>query len=753
MAKQAFRLSDIVYRNFHSVFILVYILLLCRATVSCYRIVDFEYTIILMLFAAGILLYLVYSLLAAKALLRPALVFLALSALVPLFMHEQLAPLWEHHILQNYNSINLGIYNETETYFQQFLPFLIFIIPLVTAIASVLCSKGRGELTIVVFTVFMFSFWNNGLDRLLSKHIPWFIFLSLVYFSLCKYHSIAGKPADKAIKVDVTFRNIFIYTIATALAFTFLSAYMIKIFGSRSIVQLRSEYAIDEALMTDSSRKAVFDLSNTGYGGSGRGLGGPVRLDTLAAIRIKADHPSYLRGSIKDFYDGQSWSKSAEEYSVLGMNSLTVPDPDFNRLMSGKTEKKPVIEKMSIFHYGIATSTIFSPPNTISVNAKDGKVMYDSFKTLMLMGKSTISEPYTIKYYRSSTGIESFTAAEGAEYMIDYEIGSQNIESTYKAFLQIPESVSPRTRKLVQQLVSGCRTPGERVKRIMNHLKNYYPYSLQVSMVPENTDFVDYFLFSERKGYCTYFASAATIMFRLAGIPARYVEGFNMDDEKDTAGFYIVRNYRAHAWPEILVASKADLWSIADCVPQGAQPEDLENSGEYRDRFDSDRYKKGDGKYSDASGEGYGSNYLKYYGSLLSLFFYPMLAIPAVLLLFALVYTAYRLLIHKRLTNRILKEASCIPYYRHVAQRLKVAGEAIPEERCELEYVRSMKDRKLSEQLEKIVEACYSEFYGGLEASTLLDKKACNRIMEKHLRRKMGFLRYWYCIICKNKIE
>lgn len=747
MSKQSIKLTDIIYRNFHSVFMLAYILLLCRAMVSCYRIVDLKYTMIIMLFTAGMLLYLLYSILEAKALKRPALIFLTLAALILFFCREQLAPFWNLYVSQNYNNINLGIYNESETYFHQFLPFLIFIIPLVTAMALVFCSKGRGELSIILFAVFMFSFWNNGLDRLLYRHIPWFIFLSLLYFSLCGYQNATRITEDKAIKVDVTFRNIFIYTIASALAFTFLSASMIKIFGSRSIVQLRSEYAMNEAFISDSSRKAVFNLSSTGYGTSGKGLGGPVQLDTLAAIRVKADRPNYLRGSVKDFYDGQSWSSSIDKYSVLGMNSLTVPGPDFNRLMTGNSEKKPAIEKMSLFHYGIATSTLFTPPNTVSINAKDGKAMYNPSKALMLLGKSTISEPYTIRYYRSSTGIESFTAAKDTGNLIDYEISSQSIESAYKAFLQIPEGVSPRTRKLVQQLVSGCSTPDERVERIMDYLKKNYPYSLQVSMVPEDTDFVDYFLFSEQKGYCTYFASAATIMFRLAGIPARYVEGFNMDDEMDTSGFYIVRNYRAHAWPEILISSKGDLWSIADCVPQGVQPEDLQSSGEYRDKFDSDRYKNGNSRYSETAGEGYGSDRLKYYGSLISLLFYPMLVLPAALLLLAFIYTAYRLLMYKRLIGKLLKEASCIPYYRHVAQRLKTAGEAIPEERCELEYVQSMKDRKLAEQLEKLVEACYSEFYGGLEASALLDRKACNRIIERHLRRKMGFFRYWYCII------
>src|SRR5699024_10312392 len=73
---------------------------------------------------------------------------------------------------------------------------------------------------------------------------------------------------------------------------------------------------------------------------------------------------------------------------------------------------------------------------------------------------------------------------------------------------------------------------------------------------------------------CTYFASAATMFFRAAGIPARYVEGFaaevNEDNlisttdisiERGTNSFFMIENYKeysvfvkdrnAHAWVEI----------------------------------------------------------------------------------------------------------------------------------------------------------------------------------------------------------
>jgi hypothetical protein len=284
------------------------------------------------------------------------------------------------------------------------------------------------------------------------------------------------------------------------------------------------------------------------------------------------------------------------------------------------------------------------------------------------------------------------------------------------------------------------------VERIINYLSFTYPYSLDVSQVPEDTDFIDYFLFNEKKGYCTYFASAATIMFRIAGIPSRYVEGFNMDGERDSSGFYIVRNHKAHAWTEILVSSESNLWCIADCVPQGAQVSDISNSGQYIDKFADDRYKSSDSRFSDMA-EVDDNSILRYYNSFISILLYPLIIVPSSLFFLLLVYIIYRLALFKGKINKILELESNIPFYRHLVSRLKAMGVSFPDESCELEYVKSIDNRELSKQLEKVVEACYLECYGGIGASASIEKRSCNHLIEKHLLKKAGFFKYWYCII------
>jgi hypothetical protein len=138
---------------------------------------------------------------------------------------------------------------------------------------------------------------------------------------------------------------------------------------------------------------------------------------------------------------------------------------------------------------------------------------------------------------------------------------------------------------------------------------------------------------------------------------------------------------------------------------------------------------------------------LRYYNSFISILLYPLIIVPSSLFFLLLVYIIYRLALFKGKINKLLEMESNIPFYRHLVSRLKSMGVSSPQESCELEYVKSLENRELSKQLEKVVEACYLECYGGIGDSASNDKRSCNRLIEKHIRKKAGFLKYWYCII------
>lgn len=81
-------------------------------------------------------------------------------------------------------------------------------------------------------------------------------------------------------------------------------------------------------------------------------------------------------------------------------------------------------------------------------------------------------------------------------------------------------------------------------------------YSLDLEEVPEGEEFAEYFLFQQKKGFCVHYATTGTLMFRMMGIPARYVSGYVVrpsDFERNEDGTYtaVVTDKSAHAWTEI----------------------------------------------------------------------------------------------------------------------------------------------------------------------------------------------------------
>ncbi|QNU65304.1 transglutaminase domain-containing protein [Ruminiclostridium herbifermentans] len=123
-------------------------------------------------------------------------------------------------------------------------------------------------------------------------------------------------------------------------------------------------------------------------------------------------------------------------------------------------------------------------------------------------------------------------------------------DEIYKRYTQIPYFIPQRVSQLAHDLTKDFDNNYDKAKAIETYLSSTYKYTLSPGNIPRDRDFVDYFLFEGKKGYCTYYASAMAIMLRCIGIPARYVEGYVMPPLA-TNGVYKVTNEQAHAWVEV----------------------------------------------------------------------------------------------------------------------------------------------------------------------------------------------------------
>jgi transglutaminase-like putative cysteine protease len=138
------------------------------------------------------------------------------------------------------------------------------------------------------------------------------------------------------------------------------------------------------------------------------------------------------------------------------------------------------------------------------------------------------------------------------------------VQNTY---VQLPSSVTQRTRDLAATIVQGQNTNYDKALAVQSYLLTHYSYSEAIAGPASGEDGVDYFLFGVKSGYCDYFASAMAVLLRTQGVPARVVAGFVARDPS-SGGTYTVRENEAHAWVEVYFPGYG--WQRFDPTPGGA---------------------------------------------------------------------------------------------------------------------------------------------------------------------------------------
>ncbi|MCX7854682.1 MAG: transglutaminase-like domain-containing protein, partial [Anaerolineae bacterium] len=141
-------------------------------------------------------------------------------------------------------------------------------------------------------------------------------------------------------------------------------------------------------------------------------------------------------------------------------------------------------------------------------------------------------------------------------------------------YLQLPDTLTPRTRELALQIAAGKDNPYDIAVAVTEYLRANIRYSQTVPPVPRGREPLDWFLFDLRRGFCNYYASAEVVLLRSLGIPARLAVGFASG--KWEGGRYLVRDKDAHAWPEVYFPG----FGWVEFEPTASQPPILRPSGE-----------------------------------------------------------------------------------------------------------------------------------------------------------------------------
>ena len=104
----------------------------------------------------------------------------------------------------------------------------------------------------------------------------------------------------------------------------------------------------------------------------------------------------------------------------------------------------------------------------------------------------------------------------------------------------------------------------EAVRRIERHLGGFSYSLFREHPVPKGATALGDFVTRTRSGHCEYFAAAATLLLRAAGIPARYATGYAVMERSALEDAYVVRSRHAHAWTRAWVGGR---WIDLDPTP------------------------------------------------------------------------------------------------------------------------------------------------------------------------------------------
>lgn len=238
-----------------------------------------------------------------------------------------------------------------------------------------------------------------------------------------------------------------------------------------------------------------------------------------------------LRGATFADYDGRGWSNSPP----LQATQFSAEEPWTRTLATGR---RALVQSVNL---AFSSSVIYAAgePETPSVDYMAEEQFPGDLVALRGQVRS-----YAVTSQIPALSPEDLAALPAWD-------AAQPLPEEYGIYLALPDTVTPRTRALAEELTADAGSLYAKASAIESHLREY-AYDLSVPAPPEDVaDVADYFLFDLRRGYCDYYATAFVVLARAAGLPARFVTGFTTGSWDPVQRLWVVDEGDAHSWPEV----------------------------------------------------------------------------------------------------------------------------------------------------------------------------------------------------------
>lgn len=166
--------------------------------------------------------------------------------------------------------------------------------------------------------------------------------------------------------------------------------------------------------------------------------------------------------------------------------------------------------------------------------------------------------------------LEQTDDAAGGQYL--------DVESVYHAFVEEAYlDFTDEQKQVVQEQIFDGQSIDENLSfselttQIRQALRMKVQYTENPQAVPSDQNFLPWLMEDYKKENAVYYASAAVLAYRVAGYPARYVEGYHLSDQEagqmEESGQTEIdlTSKNAHAWVEVYVTGIG--WMPVEVVP------------------------------------------------------------------------------------------------------------------------------------------------------------------------------------------
>lgn len=256
-------------------------------------------------------------------------------------------------------------------------------------------------------------------------------------------------------------------------------------------------------------------------------------------LQVEMEEPQamYLHAFSASVYDNQRWTQPLAA--------------DFDKLYNWKQDG--LIHPFEFIRVAAQESHMRDEPQAVKITniQADPDYVYMPYGINDQLNDILVQDAYmTSEERKAEIEFHIWTLDQQAQ-MKQLSAVNQYIQKIKALNLTVPSSLKS-TLNAVPIDISSSMSNEERISVIQEYMRGFGSYTLSPGSTPEGKDFIEYFLKENKQGYCVHYASAAVMLLRYYGVPARYASGYRVGLNAFNNGVANVLDSDAHAWVEVL---------------------------------------------------------------------------------------------------------------------------------------------------------------------------------------------------------